>query len=163
MAIDDSFAASLKARDRKKKVKGEKQKTRGGEITRRKGFLQNFAESHKEQMDDAKTDKMYGSGVALKAAKKNAKDKRTPVVRNPKGTLKHLQRCAYYLHYCQVLGHTTTTNRLCGVNSLAPVERKAIMAKIIELSIEEEVVLVEENRKYILSYFVRSWLLLNVL
>ena len=96
---DDVFTASLKARDRKKKQKGTKQKSKKGKIARRKVFLTKFAESHKEQMDDAKTGKTYGSGVALKAAKKNATDKLPAAMRNPEGTPKHLQRCAYYAYY----------------------------------------------------------------
>ena len=154
--MDDAFAASLKARDTKKKKKGSAQKTKKGKITRRKGFLTKFAESHKEQMDDAKTGKTYGSGVALKTAKKSAKGKLTAATRNPDGTPKHLQRCAYYPHYCSVLGHTTAGNRMCGVNKLTPVERKVIIAKITELTVEEELVLVGENGKYIMSYFLRA-------
>ena len=106
-------------------------------------------------MDDAKTGKTYASGVALKAAKKNATDKLPAAMRNPEGTPKHLQRCAYYPHYCNVLSHTTAGNKLCGVNMLTPVERKALVAKIKELTIEEELVHVEENGKYIFSYSVR--------
>ena len=152
--MDDAFADSLKARDRKKTAKGSQQKTKKGKITRRKGFLTKFAESHKEQMDDAQTGKTYGSGVALKTAKKSAKDKLTAAVRNPEGTPKHLQRCAYYPHHCNVLGHTTAASRLCGVNALTPVERKALLAKIAELAVEEELV-VEGNGKYNVLYFLR--------
>lgn len=107
-------------------------------------------------MEDAKTGKTYGSGVALKTAKKSAKEKLTAVARNPEGTPKHLQRCAYYPHYCHILGHTTAASRCCGVNSLTPVERKAIIAKITELTIEEELVLEGETGKYIMSYFLRT-------
>ena len=98
-------------------------------------------------MDDAKTCKTYGSGVALKTAKKSAKGKLTAVTRNLKRTQKHRQRCAYYPHYCKVLGHTTAASHLYGVNDLTPVEIKEIMAKITELTVEEELVLVGENGK----------------
>ena len=64
-------------------------------------------------------------------------------MRNPEGTPKHLQRCAYYPHYRSEY------------SMLTPVERKALVAKIKELTIEEELVHVEENGKYIFSYFVR--------
>ena len=118
--------------------------------------MKKLTEFHKERIDDAKTGKSYGFGVALKTAKKSAKDKLTAAVRNPEGTPKYLQRCAYYPHHCNVLGHTTAASRLCGVNALTPVERKALLAKIAELAVEEELVLVGENGKYIVLYFLRT-------
>ena len=42
------------------------------------------------------------------------------------------------------------------MNPLTTVERKAIMAKITELTVEEELVLVGENGKHIISYVLRT-------
>ena len=119
---------------------------------RRKEYLAKFATAHEEQMNDAKTGKTYGSGIALKAAKKSAKERLTAATRNPKGTPKHLQRCAYYPHFCLVLGHTTAGNRMCGVNKNTPVERKALLVKIHELTVDEELVHVQDDRTYICRY-----------
>ena len=116
---------------------------------RRKEYLAKFTTAHEEQTNDAKTGKTYGSGVALKAAKKSTKEKLTAATRNPKGTPKNLQRCAYYPHFCSVLGHTTAGNRMCGVNNNTPVERKALLAKIHQLTVDEQLVLVQDYRKYI--------------
>ena len=66
LTMENVFDALLKESDRKKMEKGNKQKTKDGKIIRRKGFLKKFVESHREQMDDSKIGKMYGSGVTLK-------------------------------------------------------------------------------------------------
>ena len=47
-------------------------------------------QSHIEQMNDAKTGKTYGAGVALKEAKKKAKETLTADARNPKDCPKEL-------------------------------------------------------------------------
>ena len=75
-------------------------------------------------MDDAKTGKVYGAGVVLATAKKQAKKKLTAAICNPKGTPKHLQQCAYYPHNCSVLKYLTAGNKGCGVNNKSPDERK---------------------------------------
>ena len=150
--MDDAFSSSLESCDKKKNSKRICQKSNKGKLVRRKEYLAKFATAHEEQMNDAKTDKNYGSGIALKAAKKSAKEKLTATMRNPKGTPKHLQRCAYYPHYCNVLGHITAGNKVCGANNKTPAERKALLAKIQQITIDEELVLVQEDRKYIFSY-----------
>ena len=147
ITMDHAFASSLTARDRKKNRKREYQRSKKGKLVRRKEYLSKFSQAHEEQMNDAKTGKTYGAGVALKEAKKSAKERLTAGKRNPEGTPKHLQRCGYYPHHCSVLGHTTAGNRQCGVNSINPVERKALLAKIHQLTIDEELVQVQENRK----------------
>ena len=147
--MDDAFSSLLESRDRKKNSKRIRQKSNKGKLVRRKEYLAKFATAHEEQMNDAKTGKNYGSSIALKAAKKSAKEKLTATMRNPKGTPKHLQRCAYYPHYCNVLGHTTAGNKVCGANGKTPTERKALLAKIQQITIDEELVLVQEDRKYI--------------
>ena len=152
ITMDRAFASSLESRDKKKKKKRVTQKSKKGKLVRRKEYLAKFATAHEEQMNDAKTGKTYGSGIALKAAKKSAKERLTAATRNPKGTPKHLQRCAYYPHFCLVLGHTTAGNRMCGVNKNTPVERKALLVKIHELTVDEELVHVQDDRTYICRY-----------
>ena len=78
-------------------------------------------------MNNAKTGKTYGAGVALASAKKQEKDKLTADIRNPEGTPKHLQRCAYYPFHCYLLGHTTAGNRECGMNNNTPAERNELL------------------------------------
>ena len=94
--MDEEFASSLEARDRKKKNKRAVQKSKKGKIKRRKEEMRKYETLHIEQMEDARTGKTYGSGVALATAKKQAKERLTAAVRNPKGTPKHLLRCVYY-------------------------------------------------------------------
>ena len=90
-------------------------------------------------MNDAKTGKTYGAGVALSTAKRNAKTKLTSVSRNPEGTPKELLRCAYYHPlYCTVLGHTTCANKECGANSKTKTERTAIMLHLKNMEVDEE-------------------------
>ena len=151
--MDDAFASSLKARDRKKAAKRVTQKSKKGKLVRRKDDFAKYTQSHVEQMDDAKTGKTYGAGVALATAKKQAKEKLTAAIRNPKGTPKHLQRCAYYPHHCLVLGHTTAGNKSCGVNDKSPDERKKLLSNIKERTIDEELVCLQVDRKYICSLF----------
>ena len=151
--MDDAFASSLKARDRKKAAKSATQKSVKGKLVRRKDDLKKNTQSHIEQMNDAKTGKTYGAGVALATAKKQAKEKLTAAIRNPEGTPKHLQRCAYYPFHCHLLGHTTAGNRKCGVNNNTPAERKELLSKIMESTIEEELVRLVGDRKYLFSLF----------
>ena len=73
LAMDSVFKSSLQARDKKKSKKRTRQKSNKGKLTRRKGDLAKFAEGHKEQMDDQRTGKTYGAGVALAQATKTAK------------------------------------------------------------------------------------------
>ena len=114
---------------------------------RRKEYLSKFAQAHEEQMNDAETGNTYWAGVALEEAKKSAKQRFTAAKCNPKQTPKHLQSCAYYSHYYSVLGYTTTGNKQCRVNSKPHVERKTLMAKIHQLTIDEKLVQVHENCK----------------
>ena len=83
---------------------------------------------------------MYGDGVALASAQKQAKKKLTADVCNLEGTLKHPLRCAYYPRYCQVLGHITVGCKKCGMNSNSKAGRKALPDKIKEQAITEELV-----------------------
>ena len=63
-----------------------------------------FHEAHKEQMNDAKTGKMYGAGVAVKVATTKAKEKDTAAERNPEGTPKDQLRYPYHHPlYCTAL------------------------------------------------------------
>ena len=57
-----------------------------GEIARKKVFLTKFVESQKEQMENSKIGKTYGSGGALKEAKSKVKENLTADVRNPEVT-----------------------------------------------------------------------------
>ena len=106
--MDTDFRSTLQARDKKKAGKRASQKSIKGKVRRRQTFMSKFHEAHKEQMNDAITRKTYGAGVAVKAAKKTAKDKHTAAERNPEGTPKDQMRCAYHHPlYCTVLAHTT--------------------------------------------------------
>ena len=107
-----------------------------------------YETAHREQMEDARTGKTYESGVALATAKRNAKEKLTAALRNPKGTPKHLLRCPYYPHFCQIMGHTSASSKACGVHDVLKEERKILLDRIKELTIEQELVQVRENGKY---------------
>ena len=67
-----------------------KQKSRRGKITRRRKLLTKFAKSYNEQMDDAKTGKTYGSGVALKSSKNSTKKILTATNHNLERTPEYL-------------------------------------------------------------------------
>ena len=99
-------------------------------------------------MNDLKTGKTYGSGVALKEAKKKAKETLSATARNPKDCPKELQRCAYHHPlYCTVLGHTTASSKACAMKQKSPEEQKVILDHIKTLRIEEELILVQDNGK----------------
>ena len=90
-------------------------------------------------MNDEKTGKTYGAGVALKTAKKKAKNTLTAASRNPKGTPKELLRCPYHHPlYCTVLGHTSCASKECGAKPKIKAERTAILLHIKKLEIDEE-------------------------
>ena len=144
--MDDNFRSTLRARDTKKRKKSAKQRSKEGKIRRREKYMAAFTQSHKEQMHDAKTGKTYGSGVALKEAKKQAKERLTAAVRNPKGTKKELLRCPYYHPlYCNTLGHTTASSKACAMKAKSKEERKTIMEDIKRMVLEEELHNVQEN------------------
>ena len=144
--MDDNFRSTLRARDTKKLKKSAKQRSKEGKIRRREKYLAAFAQSHKEQMDDAKSGKTYGSGVALKEAKKKANVRLTAAVRNPEGTKKELLRCPYYHPlYCTKLGHTAASSKDCAMKTKLKEERKIIMDDIKRMVIEEELRNVQEN------------------
>ena len=90
--MDSVFATALKARDKKKTQKRVRQKSTTGKLKRRKTELATFSKVHKEQMEDARTGKTYGAGVALAQVTKIAKAKYTAVKRNPKGTAPEMMR-----------------------------------------------------------------------
>ena len=140
--MDNTFASSLKARDAKKAQKRKAQKSTGGKLKRRKGEFEKQAEQHRGQMDDARTGKTYGAGVALAAAKKTAKEKHTAAARNPKGTPKECLRCPYYHpQFCTVLGHTSAASKSCAMNGKSKEERNSILATIKKWQIDAELAL----------------------
>ena len=71
--MDTNFRSTLQARDKKKAGKRAIQNSIEEKVRRRKTFMAKFNEAHKEQMNDAKTGKTYGAGVAIKVATKKAK------------------------------------------------------------------------------------------
>ena len=145
--MDDVFKASLIARNKKKSRKRKRQKSTGGKLKRRKTDFSKFSDQHKEQMEDARTGKTYGAGVALAAAKKTATAKLTAAGRNPEGTPKELMRCAYYHPlYCNVLGHNSAASKQCGVKSKTKEERKVILATLQKMQIEEDLVLLGDGK-----------------
>ena len=72
LKIDDTFASSLEARNIKKGQKRKKQKSMKGKISKRKTGLAKYEVAHQEQMDNTRTGKTYGYGVALKIETKKA-------------------------------------------------------------------------------------------
>ena len=137
--MDDDFAATLLACDKKKEAKNERQKSVGGKTKRRKVYNEKFGKAHAKQMNDIKTGKTYGAGVALKTAMKKAEKNLTAASRNPKGTPKELLRCPYHHPiYCTVLGHTSCASKECAANPKSKAERQAILLHIKKMEVEEE-------------------------
>ena len=116
LEMDSIFRSTLWARDIKMRAKRVSQWSKKVKIKQREKYYSLIAQSHIEQMNDAKTGNTYGSGVALKDATKKAKETLTATVRNPKNCPKELQRCAYHHPlYCTSLGHTTALSLLCAM------------------------------------------------
>ena len=153
--MDSVFESSLNSRDKKKSQKRKRQKSTVGKLKRRKTDMTKFTAQHKEQMEDARTGKTYGAGVALAAATKSATAKLTASMRNPEGTPKELLRCSYYHPlFCTVLGHTSCATKGCGVKHKSKDERKVILATIKRMQIEEELAVQHDGMFYILTPFV---------
>jgi len=145
--MDTDFRSTLQARDKKKAGKRASQKSIKGKVRRRQTFMSKFHEAHKEQMNDAKTGKTYGAGVAVKAAKKTAKDKHTAAERNPEGTPKDQMCCAYYHPlYCTSLGHTTASSKECAMKYVSADQRKVILGILKQMQIDEELALQEDGK-----------------
>ena len=165
LEMDTTFRSTLRDRDNKKNKKRKRQGSKEGKTKRREKYLANFAEQHKEQMEDAKTGKTYGAGVALKEATKRAAKKLTCTVRNPENTKKELLRCPYYHPlYCDVLGHTSARSNQCKMKHKTKEERKIVLDAIKELCIQEELTLLQENGKFsnirlhgtVFKYYIQS-------
>ena len=140
--MDSVFATALKARDKKKTQKRVRQKSPTGKLKRRKTELATIGKSHKEQMEDARTGKTYGAGVALAQATKTAKAKHTAATRNPKGTAPEYLRCPYHHpRFRTVLGHTAASSKHCFAKTKTKEERKEILDTIKKWRIEEELAL----------------------
>ena len=106
---------------------------------RQKEEIAKFAEGHKEHMDDHKTGKTYGAGVALAQATKTAKTKHTAAARNPKGTAPECMRCPYHHpRFCTVLGHNTASSEHCYAKTKTKEERKEILSTIMKMQIDKE-------------------------
>ena len=123
------------------------QKIKKGKISRRKTGLAKYEVVRQEQMEDARTGKTYRSSITLSTATKKATQKLIAASRKPKGNPKYLSQCAYYPIYCNVLGHTTAANKLCGMNKKTPTERKDILSKMKQLQIDKELAELQENGK----------------
>ena len=142
LKMDTVFQSALTARDKKKSQKRTRQKSNKGKLAQRKGDLAKFAEGHKEQMDDQRTGKTYGAGVALAQATKAAKTKYTAAKRNPTGTAPECMRCPYHHpQFCTLLGHTSASFKNCFAKLKSKEERKVILATIKSMQIEEELAL----------------------
>ena len=159
LEMDSVFRGTLRTRDVKKDAKRVRQRSKQGKIKRREKYYATMAQSHTEQMNDAKTGNTYGSGVALKEATKKAKETLTAAARNPKDCPKELQRCSYHHPlYCTALGHTAASSLLCAMKKKTKEERKVISDHIKKLRIEEELVIVQDtgkSRQYV--FFVLLW------
>ena len=146
--MDSVFWSTLRARDIKKEKKRVTQRSKEGKMKRRAKEYASNKQSHIEQMNNVKTGKTYGVGVALKEATKQANATLTATARNPKNCPKELQRCAYYHPlYCTSLGHTTASSQICAMKQKTKEERKVILNHIKSLRIEEELAIVQENGK----------------
>ena len=153
LPLDTAFEHSLKMRDRKKESKRKRQRSTDGKLKQRRKDFAKMDQIHKEQMNDRKTGKTYGAGIALVAAKKRADAKLTSASRNPKGTPKEQLRCPYYHPlYCTKLGHTTASSKDCAMKHKSVDKRKAILAELKKLVVNQELESVlEENGKSILA------------
>ena len=147
--MDNVFASSLRARDKKKYNKDTGQKSKKGKVRRRKDFMVKFGTMQQEQQADAKTGKTYGSGVALATAKKQATANLAAKTRNPEGTPKSQMKCSYHHpDYCTVLGHTTAGSKECGVHCKTGEERKQILVVLRKLEIDQQLQSVQEHGKF---------------
>ena len=139
--MDHEFASSFTVRD-KKKSKDTRQKSTESKIKSRKRYHEKFDQLHKDQMKDAKSGKRYGSGIALEAAKKQAKEIFT-AEHNPKGIPRKRLRCLYYYPpYCIILGYNSCRLKEYGVRRKTAIERGEIMKNLNKVEKEEKLTVV---------------------
>lgn len=114
-------------------------------------------------MDDARTGKTYGTGVALAQATKIAKAKHTAAERNPKGIAPELKRCPYHHpRFYTVLGHSTASSKQCFVKTKSKDERKEILEIIRKCQIEEELAVQADNMYNFVVCFVLIPIIINI-
>ena len=112
------------------------------------GKYKKFNTAQQEALDSYSAGLGYESGIALSAAIKQLKD--APIERNPKGTPKEKLRYQYHHDdYCDVLGHSDARSPFCKMKKLNVSERKAIEKIIFKETIERQLVITSNLRKYI--------------
>ena len=164
MTVDDNLLQSLIQRDLAKTNKTKREQSKEGKMRKSDGKYKKFNKAQQEALDSYSAGLGYESGLALSAAIKEIKD--SPVERNPKGTPKEKLRCKYHhADYCDVLGHSDARSPFCKMKMLNVSERKAIEKIIFKETIERQLVITSNLRKYIFKnskhlFYVKLLLLL---
>lgn len=147
LEMDTLFESTLREQDTKKAQKNTRQQSKKGKVVRGKGLTVKFSQSHRDQMNDAKSDKMYSARIAFTSTKKQANEPLTPGAQNPEGTPKDQQRCPYHHHlYCTALGHNSCSSNDCLMKQQKKTldKRKQILGIIKSLRIQDKLLIIQE-------------------
>ena len=92
----------------------------------------------------------YNQEVALRQATKDAKANNAFKTRNPEKTNKSDYKCKFYHpRYCTYLGHSSCASPKCFMHKKPKVERDAASDFILKERIQQNLMSMQANRKYI--------------
>ena len=151
MKLDDNLRAYLRRMDKQKRRKRQLAESKTSKLKRSKVRHQKLKNDHKQDMEAQKRGEVYEAGVALKSAKNDAKTLNTHALRNSVGTPKAKWRYKYWHQdYCQVLGHTTSASKLCGMHKQPKWKQEEAINKTMGDLIEKALQTTDNTSKYIL-------------
>ena len=143
LTFDSDLDSYLTDMDTSKSKKRERSETIEGKRKRSKRKREKLQRA--QQLDTAarKEGTAYESGMAFKAARRNAKKATTNKIRNPEGTPQRELRCRYHHpDFCTTLGHTRVSSS-CFMYKRSKAERDAAAEQIRD---EQIAIALQEDR-----------------
>jgi hypothetical protein len=150
LAFDANLSNNLLRIDRKKNNQAKAAATREGKLRRGRKRLEKMQTAQRQDIKAQKEGLEYTQGVALRQATKDAKANNTFKTRNPEGTNKSEYRCKFnHPKYCTHLGHSSCASPKCFMHKKSKVERDAASDFILKERIQQNLMSMQANRKYI--------------
>ena len=112
--LNENLSKVLAKMDHEKLMKSLKAISGEGKLRRSAARTSKMKKMHQQDMTDQADGVGYETGIALKKATVQVKNKEKSTARNPKGTLPSLLKCRFHhQRYCNKLGHTRSNHKDC--------------------------------------------------
>jgi hypothetical protein len=137
--LNENLTKVLDQMDHDKLMKTIKAISGEGKLRRSAARTSKMKKMHQQDMTDQADGVGYATGIALKKATLQVKNKVKSIARNPKGTLPSLLKCKFHHErYCQKLGHTRSNHKDCFMLGKTREERDAAEKEIRKELLEQE-------------------------